>query len=182
VKERGGGSGFVLCAMELTGTKLASTCVEKVLGVYLYAPCRLRICTHRGYILGCSDFDFFHILRYNHPSLTLKGPRIWKLAKKNFNFTRGLRKNKKNKFSKNDFHILQGTMSHPPIDQYLKIKNRCILVYIATGLYREEAYEEKKNLKKDCTESWFRYSMLIQMRRRRKGTWTVGRAWVLTFW
>jgi hypothetical protein len=20
--------------------------------------------------LGCSDFDFFHILRYNHPSLT----------------------------------------------------------------------------------------------------------------
>jgi hypothetical protein len=23
-----------------------------------------------SYILGCSDFDFFHILRYNHPSLT----------------------------------------------------------------------------------------------------------------
>ncbi len=22
------------------------------------------------YAIGCSDFDFFHILRYNHPSLT----------------------------------------------------------------------------------------------------------------
>ncbi len=24
----------------------------------------------RRYTVGCSDFDFFHILRYNHPSLT----------------------------------------------------------------------------------------------------------------
>jgi hypothetical protein len=28
-------------------------------------PASKAICT-----VGCSDFDFFHILRYNHPSLT----------------------------------------------------------------------------------------------------------------
>jgi hypothetical protein len=33
---------------ELTGSKLASTCVKKELGVYLYAPCRRHICTHKG--------------------------------------------------------------------------------------------------------------------------------------
>jgi hypothetical protein len=36
------------------------------------------------WIVGCSYFYFFHILRYNHPSLHPKGPRIWKLAKKIF--------------------------------------------------------------------------------------------------
>ncbi len=34
--------------------------IELDLPKFIWAPCAL----------GCSDFDFFHILRYNHPSLT----------------------------------------------------------------------------------------------------------------
>jgi hypothetical protein len=37
-------------ARELTGTKLAKTCIKKVLGIYLYVPCRLHICAHGGRI------------------------------------------------------------------------------------------------------------------------------------
>jgi hypothetical protein len=44
------------------------------------------------YILGCSDFGFLHTLGYNNPSLTPKGPRIWKLATNNYYFIHGLRK------------------------------------------------------------------------------------------
>jgi hypothetical protein len=36
-------------ARDLTGTKLDLTCVEKVLGMYQFDPCLLRICTHRGH-------------------------------------------------------------------------------------------------------------------------------------
>ncbi len=36
------------------------------------------------------------------------------------------------KFGKNGFHTLQSTMSHrpPPIDQFLKFKNHCSLIFI----------------------------------------------------
>ncbi len=46
----------------------------------LFISFSTTVCT-----IGCSDFDFFHILRYitTHPWHP-KGPRIWKLAKKNF--------------------------------------------------------------------------------------------------
>ncbi len=33
-------------------------------------------------MVGCSDFDFFHILRYNHPSLTPLGPKDLEIGKK----------------------------------------------------------------------------------------------------
>ncbi len=38
----------------------------------------------RGYTVGCSDFDFFHILRYNHPYLTPSGPKDLKIGNKKF--------------------------------------------------------------------------------------------------
>ncbi len=34
--------------------------------------------------LGCSDFDFFHILRYKHPSQTPWGPKDLEIAQKKF--------------------------------------------------------------------------------------------------
>jgi hypothetical protein len=39
-----------------------------------------------GCTLGCSDFDFFHILRYNHPSLTSYGSKDLEIGKKNLLF------------------------------------------------------------------------------------------------
>jgi hypothetical protein len=34
--------------------------------------------------VGSSDFDFFHILRYNHPSLTPLGPKDLEIGNKKF--------------------------------------------------------------------------------------------------
>jgi hypothetical protein len=41
-------------------------------------------CERRRYTIGCSGFDFFHILRYNNPSLTPEGPKDLEIGKQFF--------------------------------------------------------------------------------------------------
>ncbi len=58
----------------------------------LYIPFKAHHCikmSHKGFIslmqsstLGCSDFDCFHILRYNNPSLTPYGSQDLEIGKK----------------------------------------------------------------------------------------------------
>jgi hypothetical protein len=48
---------------------------------------RYSICT-----LGCRGFGFFHILRYNNPSLTPYGPKELEIGQKNFSSNFSTRK------------------------------------------------------------------------------------------